>query len=1204
VQRSVIAGVASLSLVAAFVAYVPSAGAEPDTASATAPAPAPSNSATSVSPTVVVDPGTTFGFVGRASIALQEGEESDAEVAAVSGSSLYVIDRVLRGGATRPGVRIFDISDPANPEQRRRIDLSRYGGDINSVAAYGDYVAAALQAETKTDRGTVVLMERRGKRLVVIATQRAGALPDMVTFDPAGKRLWVANEGEPSGYGPEAVDPEGSITIINVARMAAKRSGAAQQLTFRSFNDQKAALQEEGVRIFGPGATVAQDLEPEYITIDPVKRHLGWVSLQENNALATINLKQGRITKIMPLGLKDHSVAGSGLDASDRDGKINIRNWPVKGMYQPDAIASFRIKGRTYIATANEGDAREYDGFAEEVRVKDDEFVLNPSVFPNAAELKDDPNLGRLTVTTQGVQKTGDAFDEILAFGGRSLSIWRSDGKQVYDSGDALEAVTAARLPRWFNSTSDESSFDNRSDNKGPEPEGVAIGTIGKRTYAFVALERIGGLAIFDVTNPARAKLTQLLNTRDFLAAPAGPDSGAEAVSFVPAKQSPNGKPMVVVSNEVSATVTLWQPIDPDGAASLTLLHNNDGESALFSQNNTVGDADLPVGSIAAFSTVTQQQISQARNLGNSVVNVYAGDAFLASSLLACSLPPNPQSTPIYDAIAQRLIPYDAHILGNHEFDFGPGFLERFATTFTNGSQPNQPFISGNLDFSTDPTWQPLIDGSGIVTIGAVKDGRIVGTSAVVDDIVTGARFGIVSAIYPQLNTISSPAPVTITTTDLDQTATLLQRQIDSMTEMGITKVIFVGHLQGIASDKALVGLLKGVDVAVAGGGDDLLANSQDQLLPGDGEPAGPYPTYQTDKAGIEVPIVTAAGNYTYLGRVDVQFNSRGELARVDQARSYPRMVLPESAEATALGVSQAVSPDQLIEESIAPVTQCLAANDNPIAASQVSLNISRQANADLGFTTGVRTGETNGGDLITDGYLASYDQYAVRAGLEPRSEDNLVAAVQNGGGIRQNAGDVLPVGGAPGSITRNNTLNTLAFLTNVLSVAVDNNAEDMKSIFERSFASRDGSDCSSGSAGGQFLQVSNLRVIADCSQTGQVISEDGQVTTPGERITYLAWDPGTPGDLTDDIALVNNGTVVAGAPTISLVTNSFTADGGDNYPWFASASKVLLGLSYEQSLVEFLTSFPEVSGVPTVPSSDARYAMPTGEGRITAGAR
>lgn len=1203
-RRSVVAGAASFGLVAAFLAYVPSAGAQP---SVDTPNASPSSAETTspVVSTAVIDPGTTFGFVGRASVTLQEGEESDAEVAAISGSSMYVIDRVQNEDSVRPGVRIFDISNPARPKSGARIDLSAYGDDVNSVAAHGDYVAAALQADPKTDRGTVVVMERTGSTLEVIATARAGALPDMLTFDDAGRRIWVANEGEPSGYESGDVDPEGSITIINVRRLVAGKPNAVQQLTFRSFNSQKAALQKAGVRIFGPGANVAQDLEPEYITIDPTNRNRGWVSLQENNALATVNLRKNKITKITALGTKNHIRDGNGLDASDKDGKINIKKWRVRGMYMPDGIASAVIGGKTYIFTANEGDAREYDGFAEEVRVGDDEFVLNPAVFPDADYLKQEENLGRLTVTTAGAKMTNGTYDEILAFGARSMTIWKPNGKVVYDSGDAIEAVTAARLPRWFNSTNDESEFDNRSDNKGPEPEGVAVGKIGKRTYAFVALERIGGLAIFDVTNPERTRLTQMLNTRDFLASPAGPDSGAETVSFVSAKDSPNGKPLVAVSNEVSATVTMWQPVDPDGAASLTLLHNNDGESNLLGVTNEVDGQELPVGTIGAFSTVTQQQISEARNLGNSVVNVYAGDAFLASALLACSLPPNPESTPVYDAIAQRLIPYDAHILGNHEFDFGPGFLKRFARSFTNGTEPNQPFISGNLDFYPDLGWTSMIDGSGIVTTGAIRNGQVIGQSAIVNDIVTGARFGIVSAIYPQLNTISSPAPVQVTSTDLAATATLLQSQIDSMEALGVTKILFVGHMQGVAADKELLSLLEGVDVAVAGGGDDLLANSADQLLPGDGEPAGPYPTYQVDKAGNEVPIVTADGKYKYVGRVDVTFDGNGELSGVDQARSYPRMVLPTSDVATALGVSEAVAPDELIDESIAPVLSCLEANDNAIARTEVVLNVARDANEALGFTTGVRTGETNGGDLITDGYLAAYDTYASRAGLPARSASNLVAAVQNGGGIRQNAGDQLPVGGSvPGDITRNNTLNVLAFLTNVMSVVQDLNASEMKQIFERSLASRDGADCSSGSAGGQFLQVSNLRVIADCSKTGQAIAEDGTVTTEGNRITYLAWDPGTPADLSDDIAFVENGEVVLGAPTISLVTNSFTANGGDNYPWFGAAEKALLGLSYEQSLVEYLTSFPTAGGLPTVPASDTRYASPTGEGRITAGAR
>lgn len=1140
----------------------------------------------------------TFGFVGRASVTVDDGLDSDAEVAAISGKTLFVIDREINGDAVAPGVRAFNIGDPSNPKSISRIDLSPYGADINSVAAYGNYVVAALEADPKTSPGQIVLMRWTGKALSVVRAARAGALPDMSAFSPDGRQVLVANEGEPSCYGEGCIDPEGSLSLVDISALARGSRGAVTQINFRAFNTKASQLRKAGVRIFGPGASVAQDLEPEYITFDPANPARAWVSLQENNALATVDLAARKVTRIVALGTKNHNNKGMGLDASDRDGRVNIRNWPVRGMYQPDAIAAYVVKGQTYIISANEGDARDYDGFAEELRVGDDEFTLNPTAFPDLANLKKDENLGRLTVTTQGAKKSGRLLDEILAFGSRSISVWSAGGAQVWDSGDALESMTAARLPRYFNSSNDEVAFDNRSDNKGPEPEGVAVGAIDNKTYAFVALERIGGLAIFDVTDPAKGRLIQYLNTRNFLEN-AAPDAGAETVTFVPAAQSPNGKPLVAVSNEVSGTVTMWQPVNPDGAADLTLLHNNDGESSLFALTNTVGTLALPVGGVAAFSSVAQREVSDARMSGNSVVNVYAGDSFLASSLLACSLPPAPASTPVYDAVAQRLLPYDVHVFGNHEFDFGPDFLKRYVQGFTNGSRVDQPFISGNLDFSTDPQWAGLIEKSGTVVAGQVMNGRVVAQSAIVSDIVTGQRFGIVSATTPNLPTISSPAPVAVTSKDIANTATVVQRQIDAMKAAGITKVIFVSHLQSLANDKEIVALLSGIDIAVAGGGDDQLANSPAVLLPGDAPAVGAYPTVVKDKVGVNVPIVTTAGNYKYVGRLDASFDARGNLTGYDLATSYPRRVLPVSDAATALGVTDAVEPDELMEERIAPVRACLDGLRTPIARTEVVLNVARGSSTALG----VRTGETNGGNLIADGFIDSYDRYAARAGLPPRSATNLVVAVQNGGGIRQTGGDVLPVGGVtPGSITRDNTLNLLAFLTNVMTVVPAVTPAEMREIFERSLGSGfSGAKCT-GAGGGQFLQVSRLRLIADCSKTAQVVTTEGVITTPGERVRYLAFDPGTPSNLADDVVLVRDGAVVAGAPNVALVTNSFTAAGGDNYPTLKAKAAIKLGATYEQALVEYLLDFPPSAGLPTLPASDVRYRATTGQGRITFG--
>jgi hypothetical protein len=270
--------------------------------------------------------------------------------------------------------------------------------------------------------------------------------------------------------------------------------------------------------------------------------------------------------KIIPLGFKDHSLAANGLDASDKDDTINIMPQDgVLGMYQPDSIAAYNVKGNTYIVTANEGDARDYDTFGEEDRVKD--LVLDPVAFPNPDAFQDSTVLGRLTVTNTLGDIDGDGdFDRLYAFGARSFSIFKATKQgleQVFDSGDQFEQITAAAIPTEFNSDNSENdSFDKRSDNKGPEPEGLAIGTIGQHTYAFIGLERVSGIMVYDISTPQSPQFVQYINNRDFNgdteAGTAG-DLGPEGIAFISAKESPNGYPMLAVANEVSGTTTLYR---------------------------------------------------------------------------------------------------------------------------------------------------------------------------------------------------------------------------------------------------------------------------------------------------------------------------------------------------------------------------------------------------------------------------------------------------------------------------------------------------------------------------------------------------------------------------------------------------------------------------------------------------------------------
>jgi 5'-nucleotidase len=563
-------------------------------------------------------------------------------------------------------------------------------------------------------------------------------------------------------------------------------------------------------------------------------------------------------------------------------------------------------------------------------------------------------------------------------------------------------------------------------------------------------------------------------------------------------------------------------------------------------------------------------------------MNVYAGDSFLASATLVCSLPPNPPNTPVYDAVAQRQIAYDLHVFGNHEFDYSPDFLERYIRNFEVGGRLDQPFLSGNLDFSGEPGFAGLIDGDGLI-VGEVSDGRVVSRAMIGVEKTTGQRYGVVSATTPTLPTISTPRRVTVTP-DLTATAALLQSQIDQLSNRhGIRKIILVSHLQDVGNDRALVKMLRGVDVAVAGGGDELLSNpaipDSQELLPGDVASAGlTYPLVEVDAAGRPVYIVTTAGNYKYVGRLDITFNDAGEVAGINAATSYPRRVVPNvqtvnPAALATFGITDAVTPDPGIVRTVdGPVKACLATlAAAPVARSEVLLDVSR---------AGVRTHETNAGNLIADAFVAAYDRYAAVNGLPARGAANRVIGVTNGGGIRQNAGDALPTTGAPGILTRLDVINVLPF-DNFLTLVRGVTATELKTILERSGASLPGQ-------GGQFLQVSGFRVTYDVAQP------------VGSRVRTVTLADGTP--------IVVGGGVQAGAPAVAIMTNSFTASGGDNYPTFAAKTdRVRLldatgsSISYEQAWREYLQSFPAsgAPNLPTVPASDARYA-PGGEGRIT----
>lgn len=508
-------------------------------------------------------------------------DKSSAEIVAHDPKTqrLFVVN------AESGDIDVLDILAPHAPTLLFSVEL---GGIVNSVAVYNGLVAAAVEMDPRTDPGKVVFFDAAGNGDVVLAEVEVGALPDALTFTPDGKRVLVANEGEPND--DYTIDPEGSVSIIDLPNDIRQLTQAnVRTATFTKFND---AELDPRIRIFGPPAavtegaeptrTVAQNLEPEWITVAKDSK-TAWVALQEANAIAVLDIAAGEFTSIHALGFKDHLLAGNELDVSDRDDKINITNWPVFGMYQPDTIANYQYRGRNYIVTANEGDSRDWDGYSEVSRFRalsgavpicaDSErfnafYAHNEMGITNLSQLRDNTNMGRLNVTTAtGLREDGSCYEAIYAFGARSFSIWNEDLEQVWDSGSEFERITAEVYPENFNSNHRENSFETRSDDKGPEPEGVTLAKLWGRDYAFIGLERIGGVMIYDISNPYAPQFVQYLNNRDFSFDPTDDDErtlagdlGAEGLIVIDASKSPiPGVPLLVVGNEVSGTTTIFR---------------------------------------------------------------------------------------------------------------------------------------------------------------------------------------------------------------------------------------------------------------------------------------------------------------------------------------------------------------------------------------------------------------------------------------------------------------------------------------------------------------------------------------------------------------------------------------------------------------------------------------------------------------------
>ncbi len=460
----------------------------------------------------------TIGGLGAAEISAYDEQTK----------KLFVVNN---SGTNR--IDVLDLANPAQPVNIGNIALASYNGAANSVAVSNGKLAVAIESTPiKQDAGKVLVFNTT--TLVLLASVTVGSLPDMVTFTPDGTLIITADEGEPNDSYTN--DPNGTISIIQV-----NNNYALTTLDFASFASQLTAMRSGGFRVINANGNIAQDVEPEYITVSDDSK-TAWVTLQENNGISKVDLTTKTITNIFPLGFKDYNNNSNSIDVSDQDGGINFAAWNVKGMYMPDAITSYAKNGVPYIITANEGDAREYTALNEVKRVGNSAVILDPTVFPNAAALKANTQLGRLNISTKNgdIDNDGD-LDVLHSFGARSFAIWNGNtGQLVFDSKNGLDQEIK-NLNLYD---------DARSDDKSVEPEAVIVAKMGAKDVLFVGLERADAFAIYDVTDPVAPLFLKAVKTGD----------APEGMLFVPASKSPNKKSMLIVSSENDGTIKIYQP--------------------------------------------------------------------------------------------------------------------------------------------------------------------------------------------------------------------------------------------------------------------------------------------------------------------------------------------------------------------------------------------------------------------------------------------------------------------------------------------------------------------------------------------------------------------------------------------------------------------------------------------------------------------
>jgi 5'-nucleotidase len=552
----------------------------------------------------------------------------------------------------------------------------------------------------------------------------------------------------------------------------------------------------------------------------------------------------------------------------------------------------------------------------------------------------------------------------------------------------------------------------------------------------------------------------------------------------------------------------------------LVILHNNDSESQLINAGSALED----FGGVARFARVVQKLRFQAKRSRAGVLMLSSGDNYIPSPEFNASLA-LPQRKTYYDSKALDIVRYDALAIGNHEFDFGPDVLARFINGF---KRSKAPFLSANLNFDNEPELKQLERRRRIKKHIIVKE--------------RGQKIGIIGLTTPILPFISSPRNVTV---DPDIVG-IVKAEVNELTHKGVNKIILISHLQSIREDSALASQVEGIDVMIAGGGDELLANPGDLLIPGDeGIVFAPYPFIVKDAAGEDVPLVTTPGEYRYVGRLKVKFNKKGEITNIDNISGPVRVAGGNNPDA--------VRPNFYVQLKVVnPVSAYVEQlGNNIIGISEVALE---------GRRPQIRVEETNEGNLVADALIWQANQLAGNFNLPPAD-----IALQNGGGIRNSS--LIPAG----NISELTTFDILPF-SNFVCIVPNIPPVQFKEIMENAVSRVEFVD-------GRFAHISGFTLVWD------------PAAAVGNRVVSIVLNDGT--------VIVDNGNIDPQAPAVNIATIDFLARGGDQYP-YNGAPFTSVGVSYQQALANYIqnalggtisaSQYPEggedriANGQPTIP--------------------